>query len=302
MLEKLFCRTNYYKKHYRRAGVLRSVLYGSPIRTAVFGSTQIMYAVDFSAFSSFAGVNFALPVQPFKYDGLILKKVLEQMPPDGNVIFGICPFSFLLTDFSAQQKETELFKRYQFLLSPDELEVEFDPEQVARKCFFEWKHFFRLFNRKEPQTVSSLATNEEFHQNAIRRMMQWQRAFMTPPEYDGLLKPESIGINCSILREMISLAASCRQHVYLLLPPVSEELFREISPQRLKKYLYEPLEKAVSGCRVKVLDFITDARLVRHEMFLDSLLLNEKGQKALSQFIAEELTNKSESDCTKCTK
>ena len=81
MLGKLFCQTNYYKKHYRRAEFLGGCLVGSPIHTAVFGSTQIMYAVDFSKIPSFSGVNFALPVQPLKYDAMILEKALKNMPP-----------------------------------------------------------------------------------------------------------------------------------------------------------------------------------------------------------------------------
>ena len=204
--------------------------------------------------------------------------MLKKMQPAGNVIWEICPFIFLLTDFSSPQKKTELFKCYQFLLSPDELGLEFNCEQVTRKCFLELKLFFRLFNRKELKYVSSLTTEDEYRINAHHQMPQWQQAFMTPPEYSET--------DCNISHKMISQANKQRQNVYCLLPPVCEEFLHENSPQRFEKYLYEPLNKAVSGYSVKVLDFMTDACFTRHEMFWNSLLLNKNEQKELSNFIA----------------
>ena len=289
MLGKLFCQTNYYKKHYRRAEFLGGCLVGSPIHTAVFGSTQIMYAVDFSKIPSFSGVNFALPVQPLKYDAMILGKALKNMPPAGNVIFGICPFSFLLADFSPRQKETELFSRYHLMFSPQELPEELTNTPPVAKHTFEWKHFFRLFNRKEPRALRHLAAPEEYSANAGRRMKQWQQAFMVPPEYSVLLAPEAIEINCNVLRSMISLAHSRQQNVYILLPPVSKELYSALSLPVLEKYLFSPLKKATSGSRAKLLDFTADPRFSRQELFLDSLLLDDKGQQLLSQLIADEL-------------
>jgi hypothetical protein len=248
-----------------------------------------MEALDFSATPELEGVNLALPTSPFKYDHWTLGKALKVMPPDGTVLFGICPFSFLLKDFSPAQKGSELFMRYSLLFSRQDFPGDAEEYLPLRDHPFSWKHFFRLFER--PSASSANKKRSDRNRDALKRMAQWHQAFFHSPDHKELIDPAALEFNCRILRQMISDASQKQQRILLLMAPLSKELYEEISFPVLEKYLYGPLKNAISGTNVQLLDLMNDPRFGDPEMFIDSFLLAPPGRKQLTQIIAAELNN-----------
>lgn len=298
-MPNIFCKkTSDFVRHFVRTEHL-SYFSGvdSRLDIAAFGSLQIMCALDFSHISCCSAENFALKVQPFKYDDLLLRRFCGAVKPGGWIVFGICPFSFLLDDFFPAMQKSLSFKRYYFLL--DEKTMPGYSEKERKKIMFryflcrKWNDFWGVKVDDFPVRKRPV-TDEELAADAEKRLADWQQLFFSSSDFRQLLFPEHLKKNTALLHDMIVFAEQRSLKTVLFLPPVSPALRERFEDNVLAEYLYKPLNEAANGTSVRIIDEMQNGEFISHEYFHDSFLLSTRGRNVLTEILTAKLLNGSQ--------
>ena len=289
-------KTSDFARHFVRAERLAHFsAVNSRLDILVLGSFQIMCALDFSHISCCSAENFALKVQPFKYDDLLLRQFCGAVKNGGWIVFGICPFSFLLDDFFPSMQKSLSFKRYYFLLSEKNMPCYSEKERKKLMLRYslckKWNDFWGVKVDDIP-VRKGIVTGEELVADADMRSADWQQLFFSSSDFRQLLFPERLEKTVALLHEMIVFAEKRSLRTALFLPPLSSALLERLDEKVLVEYLYKPLNEAASGTSALIINEMRNAKFASREYFHDSLLLSSKGRNVLTESLIEKLLNR----------
>lgn len=261
------------------------------------GSSYGFFGLDWSVLSGKA-FNFALVPQGLSYDFKILQQYQAHLR-EGCRVFIILPtlvFAFLDT-----QREIKQEKYYYFLQKESILQYAWLKELLwVHFPIFRVKYVLRWFyyvmhgstretvaDLYEKETAGDLTTAEK---EAQRRLEGWAKEFSLPDfssAQSAAHLEERFRQTTHLLAEMIGFCLERKWEPILVVPPVSGALNTKVGRAFMSYVLYRNIERANRG-RVKVLDYLYDARFQDYRLYCNADFLNKRGRRMFTETLLKE--------------
>ena len=287
---------NNYARAFRLGGMETEV---PCLDIAVFGSTQILNALDFRLFPEVNAENFAFEVQSFLYDGLLLRRFAGNIRKGGKVIFGVAPFNFLLWDLSPSMLDSYRFRRYYFMCGPD-----FHPNCSESECRrivgnFRFRQLLhRLVRMKYRGRLDALRddgkvlTPEMLEKDAGKKAADFRNNFFLAPDFRSAKDEAAVEKNIAKLCENIGFAQSSGLDPVILIAPNAPELLRLVDPEILDRFLWRPLEIVRQKSGIEILNFMEDPQFSGCENFRDALSLSKTGRTKFTSRLIKQIESR----------
>ena len=285
--EKIFERTNYFKKNYADADKRISDENVDFVNT---GSTFAYYGIDYHA-AGVKGLNLALCPQSLEDDFKMLKH-FENRYNEGAVVF------IVISDLAFAKKEysqTWTRERYYRVLNADEIEGYNIFKAIRAKYFpvlYSWKNFLRFHWDIRPDRDYALVMNENDREaveaDAYQRCQSWMQEFdlnnLTDAEQCKKFQP-IFEYTTGIVKEMVLWCQERGFRPILVNLPVSSEMKKSFSEEFLKAVYYHPMDQIGN---VPFIDLQSDERLEDYLLYLDSCRLNAAGREIITRNLLKE--------------
>ena len=251
------------------------------------GSTPAYNAFDYSYWEKKGG-NLAFFAQPLYYDFEVLKKYQDRIKRNAVII--ICVEEFKLLVDAYDDKKTD--HKYYLWLNPEQI-------RTYNKCvsFFINHIPFIMHPRLLLSEIKLWLTKNSFDKRTLKVNNDLKAAEMQDKKYaqrwfDGWKKEfgftsdqiisESLKMNISInmerLKEMVRYCYKCFGKTYILVPPFSPNLEKQLPDSILNECLWHPLKEISDATGVEIIDRYNDIRFADWNLYKDALSFNDKGR------------------------
>ncbi len=289
--EKMFEKTNYYKKNYREIDKLKDDYKVDYVNT---GSTFAFYGIDYQALG-IKGVNLALCPQSLASDLKMLKHYEYRYNPGAVVFIVISDLAFAKDGYT----EARIMDKYLKVLSMKETGT-YNLFRVVRAKFFpvlySWKNFLRFYRDIRPNNELQCKVNENDREaveaDANIRCLSWMQEFGLNNLSDGTQGrkyEKAFDYTTNIVKEMV---IWCQNKGYLPVIvnlPVTKEMERQFSQEFLDAFYYNHLDRIIQDTGVKCIDLQKNEKLSDYLLFLDSCRLNKAGREVVSRILLKSI-------------
>lgn len=293
--EKVFERTNYYKKYYSVTDKIEKTNRLDFVNT---GSTFAYYGLDYNSMGV-NGLNLAFSPQSLELDFKLLKHFENRYNPGVTIFIVISDLAF------AKKKYTDpkTIEKYYKILNLKEIDNYNLFKAIRAKYFpvlYNWKNFLRFHWDIGPDKEFELSVNENDREaveaDAYRRCKSWIDEFGLKDLKDGCQSVKFTGefsYTIGIVKDMIEWCSERGYKPIIVNLPVAEEMKNFFSQEFLDAFYYDCLKKAIGNneVNVKFIDFQKDERLSDYLLFLDSCRLNKAGREIITRLLLKEINN-----------
>lgn len=291
--EKVFERTNYYRKNYTETGKLCGDEKVDYVNT---GSTFAYYGLDYQT-NGEKGLNLALCPQSLESDFKMLKHFEYRYNQGSTVFIVISDLAFAKKSYTKSITTDKYYK----LLNKREIS-NYSLARAIRARFFpvlySWKNFFRFYRDIKPDKEYDLCVNENdleaIEADAFVRCEAWKKEFGLENLSDGSQSRrfiETFKYTTDIVKQMVDWCENKGFKPVIVNLPTSAEMGRNFSEDFLKAFYYSNIDAIVSETRVRFIDMQKKENLTDYLLYLDSCRLNASGRKIVTRILLNEVGN-----------
>lgn len=293
--EKVFERTNYYKKYYSATDKIEKTNRLDFVNT---GSTFAYYGLDYNSVGV-NGLNLAFSPQSLELDFKLLKHFENRYNPGVTIFIVISDLAFAKKKYA----DPKMIEKYYKILNLKEIDNYNLLKAIRAKYFpvlYNWKNFLRFHWDISPDKELELSVNENDREaveaDAYRRCKSWIDEFGLKDLKDGRQSVKFTGefsYTIGIVKDMIEWCSERGYKPIIVNLPVAKEMKNFFSQEFLDAFYYDCLKKAIGNneANVKFIDFQKDERLSDYLLFLDSCRLNKAGREIITRLLLKEINN-----------
>ena len=288
--ERIFERTNYYKRFYGQNKKLKGNQKVDYVNT---GSTFASFGIDYDSVKV-SGLNLALCPQSIEYDFKMLKHFERRYNPGAIVFIVISDLAFAKERYD----EKQYYEKYYSIMRMDEVEHPNVLKTVRAKCFpilYSWKNFLRFYKDVSPDNDYKLCVNENDREyieaEAFVRGQSWMQEFGITSLNDknqakGFKAPFSF--NVKTVGEMISWCKERGFKPVIINLPVTAELKDLFSKEFLDAFYYDQINAILNTYKVSFIDLQQNPKLSDYLLYIDSCRLNKVGREVVTKLLIDE--------------
>lgn len=285
--EKVFEKTNYFKKNYSETDKLKGKDKVDYVNT---GSTFAFYGIDYESVRV-KGLNLALRPQSLEADFNLLKHYEGRYNKGATVFLVISDLAFAKKGYS----EAKTNEKYYKVLKANEIHGYSILKAFRAKYFpvlYHWKNFLRFHWDIKPDNEYELKVNENDQEaveaDAFIRCQSWINEFNLNNLNDASQAKrfkEEFEYTTGIVKEMVSWCEERRYKPIIVNLPVSGEMERSFSKEFLEAFYYNNVKRAGN---VPFVDLQSNTRLSDYLLYLDSCRLNRAGREVITRILMQE--------------
>lgn len=288
--EKVFERTNYYKKNYTQTDKLKGMEKVDYVNT---GSTFAYYGIDYESVCV-SGLNLALCPQPIASDFKMLKHFENRYNPGTTVFIVISDLAFAKKSYT----ETQTADKYYKVLDMSEIDGYNSFKAIRAKylpVLYSWKNFLRFHWDIKPDREYECMVNENDREaveaDALKRCQSWKQEFGLKNLNDasqGQKFADEFSLTSNIVKEMVIWCKEKGLNPILVNLPVAVEMENCFSQKFLNAFYYDQVNQIVRGTGVKFVDLQKKGKLSDYLLYLDSCRLNKAGREIITRLLINE--------------
>lgn len=288
--ERVFERTNYYKRFYGQNEKFKKNQKVDYVNT---GSTFASFGIDYDSAKE-SGLNLALCPQSIEYDFKMLKHFESRYNPGAIVFIVISDLAFAKEKYN----EKQYYEKYYSILSMDEVEHPNVLKTIRAKFFpilYNWKNFLRFYKDVSPYNEYKLSVNENDREyieaEAFARGQSWIQEFgITNLNDNNQAKAfkASFSYNVKIVGEMISWCTERNYKPVIVNLPVSAEMEALFSKEFLDAFYYDQINAILNTYKVSFIDLQHNPKLSDYLLYIDSCRLNKVGREVVTKLLIDE--------------
>lgn len=293
--EKIFERTNYYKKNYTETDKLKGDGKVDYVNT---GSSFAFYGLDYDV-AGVNGLNLALCPQSLEADSWMLKHFEDRYNKGAIVFIVISDLAFAKADYT----EATTNDKYYRVLKADEIRGFSHLKAIRAKylpVLYNWKNFLRFYRDIRPENEYQLKVNENDREaveaDAYKRCQSWIREFaLDDLFYAGQSEKfkDAFDYTTDIVNKMASWCRERGLKPILVNLPVTNEMKSCFSKEFLKVFYYDNIKRI---SKVPFIDLQSNAGLSDYLLYLDSCRLNKVGREIVTKILLREAVKLKESN------
>lgn len=285
--EKIFERTNYYKRNYSETDKWKGESKVDYVNT---GSTFAYYGIDYKL-AGVKGLNLALCPQSLELDFKMFKH-FEGRYNKGAVIF------IIISDLAFAKKgytEEKIKEKYYRVLKASEIE-DYNLFKALKAKYlpvlYSWKNFLRFHWDVQPDHEYELRINENDREaveaDAYKRCQFWMHEFglnnLSDTKQSEKFK-DAFEYTTGVVKDMISWCCERGYKPMLVNLPVTAEMENSFSEGFLQTFYYDHINKVGN---VPFIDLQSNVKLADYLLYLDSCRLNHAGRQVITKILLRE--------------
>ena len=288
LLNILYRRTNHNKNFFENS---EKFVAGVPkeLEIVCTGSSYAKFGIDFNL-SDYRGFNFGVFPQSLNYDYKILQQYKNHMKNGCVVLITLAPLVFGFVDY---ENDTANYKYYRFLHKKYINHYKFTtkishiwlPLLATPKLV---KYIFHDVPLN--QYHNHIASEEHSRKEAEIRMNGWCEQFRLKDLKNPEVSEQMRGVlakTTEILNQMVSFCEANQFVPVIVIPPVSNSLYRLFSKEFLDVYLYRNIKRTKQTATV--LDYLGNTQLSDIGYYSNSDFMNQEGRQLFMQLLIKEL-------------
>lgn len=247
------------------------------------GSSSSVAAFDYSGHPELKTANWAMTPQTLVADFEILRNYSCYLKKGATVIIPMCPFSCL------GGSNDDLADKYYTVLniaSMPHASYRRQQQQMQMKNN-PWRYYplAQLISRKPS---SKGIAKKTFEADAKMRMESWRKEFsmIRFSDHLSLVNQDSYHDSAKILGQIVNYCLEREFRPVLVMPPVSEALRGQFTPEMKKLFIDEFVKKGNAN-KAKFLDYFEDGRFDVAD-FQNSIMLNAEGAKKFTDVVLKD--------------
>lgn len=288
--EKVFERTNYYKKNYTQTDKLKGTEKVDYVNT---GSTFAYYGIAYEL-AGVSGLNLALCPQSVASDFRMLKHYGNRYHPGTTVFIVLSDLAFAKRGYTGNQTTDKYYK----VLDMGEIDG-YNPFKAVRARYLpvlsSWKNFLRFYWDIKPDREYECMVNENDREaveaDARKRCQAWIREFGLKNLSDasqGQKFADEFAFTSNIVEEMVVWCKEKGLNPVLVNLPVAAEMENCFSQEFLNAFYYDQMNQIVRNTGVKFIDLQKKEKLSDYLLYLDSCRLNKVGREIITRLLINE--------------
>lgn len=248
------------------------------------GSSSALAAFDYSAFPQLKTANWAMAPQTLVADFEILRNYSCYLKKGATVIIPLCPFSCL------GGSNDDLADKYYTILNlasmPHASYRRQQQQMQIKNSPWRYYPFAQLLARNPKKKTIETSS---FEADAIMRMESWRKEFSMIRFSDSLslVNKDAFDDGTELLSQMFDYCIERGFNPVFVLPPVSEAMRKQFTPQMKQLFIDDFVKKGVAG-KAKFLDYFADTRF-GDDCFLNSFFMNGVGAKRFTEIVLKEM-------------
>ena len=256
------------------------------------GSTMAAYDFNYELWkkSGVKGFNLASSPQTLYYDLQVLEQFGGHLKKGATVIICLAEYSFLVEKYDSDYHN---YKYYGYLDHERILNYSSKKENLIKNIPSKLdSRLSQQEKKKALKNVLGLKTTKkvcDIYIHARQVMTGWKHEFGWDNGYSITREQEeSISRTWEILQKIFSY---CTEHGFkavVVVPPFAKYL-KEIMPEKILEECLWKYRSIIKDKGIKVIDFWNDDNLQKHELYDNSLCLNETGRDIFNELIQHEL-------------
>lgn len=259
------------------------------------GSNHPKYGLDYSN-TSIKAMNWAVGPETFKYDFIVLKKMIRHLHKGSYVVIPVCLLNFFLLDY----KSKSAYIRYYAWLNKNEM-PDYDEEQYNKEYKYPLlrhpKRVKGIVKKLIHKPASDLDHNPmsklQLEKDAAWWIEQcWDKEFDIDIENMKTLSDvnkKSIEGNVKIMSDMISFCEDNGFIPVVAILPTTKYLRNKFSDDFVQTYIMSNISKAINGRDIKLLNYMNEESLQNVDYYFNSFFMNKRGAKIMGKRLVDDL-------------
>ncbi len=242
---------------------------------------------DWNCIDSLRGYNLAISPEDFRYDARIIKNYGKYLKRNGFVIIVVCPLSFGKNEYLYEDYFSE---KYIGILPKEEIDI-----SAAKYFWFKKIKFLYPLHTFIKKTIAY--TKKRVKKLLIRNLNENERQvdktvrgwIHDSPGLKNLKDPKQAVAFKEIFNEkkkdlkcVVDNCLLLDLRPAILIPPISDELYRKMSMEFLKAFMYNNVKDEVDK-GIPLLDYLRDIDLKNDSNYSNGIFLNSESKKVFTK-------------------
>ena len=288
LFNKLYKRTNHNKNFFENT---EKFIVGVPknLEIVCTGSSYAKFGIDFEQ-TEYMGFNFGIFPQSLNYDYKLLQQYSTNMKSGCVVLITLAPLVFGFVDY---ENDSSNYKYYKFLKRKYINNYRFKTKvtHIIFPLLATPRLAKYIFHDVPCIQYDEFATSEEHSRDeAMIRMKGWCGQFQINDLKDYTVTDEMNRIfykTSTILNNMIKFCLLKDFTPVIVIPPVSNSLYKMFSKEFLDVYLYENIKRCNEN--ITVLNYLGDNELSNYKNYSNSDFMNKLGRGKFTEVLIRDL-------------
>lgn len=254
------------------------------------GSSSAFFCFNYEGFGVKA-FNWALKPQSMEYSFKVLKQYFSILKKNGIVLIPFCPFSGLSVD--GKWSETA-FDKYYYILDRTLIDnYDMVSKRMRHPLLANPRAAIKRLIKDVPKinpSASQCKSSDDFFKSAKKWVENWMHEFnildlnlpLTKGNEEGRIK------RLKTVNQIIDFCKIRDLQPVIVVPPVHSSLLRYFTIEFRKNYIMSFIED-LNQNNLVFLDYLSDERFIKDELYIDSFFMNETGAKAFTKQVLTDL-------------